>query len=229
MPRIYSHELAYKFEREIRKALRGRANLDALVAELVPELVDAVPSEAYEAKEPADAGYLFWTGDTNEVRAVDMQRDLMSAHLSLKPKIPIQLQASNTGGSSHAGLAVISTIHQIRRAGRTVNVHVSGDASSMGSIILQAANRRTIEEFGMLMLHESSWAMDQESHYIHADTVAGAEKERAAICRLYSQRSGKTVQYWLDRIHRRDLYLNAREALDEGLVDAILPVPTGPK
>jgi ATP-dependent protease ClpP protease subunit len=51
------------------------------------------------------------------------------------------------------------------------------------------------------------------------------KKQDQAVDRLFASRSGKPVSYFQKRYERRHWFLSAREALREGLVDAILDTP----
>jgi ATP-dependent protease ClpP protease subunit len=46
-----------------------------------------------------------------------------------------------------------------------------------------------------------------------------------ACAELFSARTGKPSKYYLDKWDRRDWWLTAKDALEEGLVDEITPSP----
>jgi len=191
---------------------------------LVPKLIDAVPSAAFDPLQPFDNGLMFFHANVDEGEVVDLQHDLERVHLNLDSKLPITLFLSSTGGSVYAGLALISTIHDIQRKGRKVNVHVQGVAMSMGSVIVQAADHRSIEPTAFFMLHEVSYGMQ--------GTTADHEEERLFTTSLqdalfyhYSARTGKPIKYYRDKTHKKTWYLTAQEALAEGLVDEIVTAP----
>jgi ATP-dependent protease ClpP protease subunit len=225
MARLYAQELAFYFESVLKRRLRGRKNIAPIIDDIVREMMEQVPTEAFDAKVPADQGYLFWTGDTTDESALEMQLELMSAHLGLKVGVPIQLLMSNCGGFISSGMAVISTIYKMRRDKRVVNVTVSGDACSMGSVILQAADRRLAEEGTLLMIHNPSMDPGWGRIDYLDDAMRGLRIERDVIFAMYAHRSGKPVSYWRERMERREVYMTAKEALSEGLIDEVLKRP----
>jgi ATP-dependent protease ClpP protease subunit len=225
MARLQTHQLAYRFEVLIRRALRGRKNIDPIIKTLAEDLIEEVPAEAYEAKSPADAGYLIWNGATSRTRCEEMQHELLSAHLSLKPGTPIHILMTNPGGSFEAGMAVIATIYRIRRQKRIVNITVTGEACSMGGVILQAADHRAAEDGTILMLHDIHYGGVHARSDFHVDEKEGVDIASSAIFALFEHRTGKPASYWKGRTDRKDLYLSAREALKEGLLDEVLKRP----
>jgi ATP-dependent protease ClpP protease subunit len=225
VPRIATHELGYRFERILRKALRGRKNLDGWLAEWVPELISEVPSEAYEEKSPADAGVLFLHADITEKSVTVVQEDLVSAHLSLKQRVRMTLNLSTTGGDTGAALALMGTIYDLRRQGRDVDIVIRSLGLSSGSIILQAATRRIMESHAYLLLHEPHYSMPDLTFRQHSDELKMTALLVKTICEIYASRSKHDAKFFEDLIERRDVYLTAREALAYGLVDEVLRVP----
>jgi ATP-dependent protease ClpP protease subunit len=225
---IRNNREALQFEyKQVAERLR-RENKDDVTSEfleeLVPELIDLVPAAAFDDIQPVDEGILFYHGSVDENEVVDFQHDLMRAHLNLSDGIPITLNLSSVGGSVFAGLALISTIYDIQRAGRKVNVHVQGVAMSMGSVIAQVADRRTIEPSAFFMLHEVSYAM-RGSTADHEEEREFSTKLQDALYQHYSARTGKPVSYYQGKLKKRNWYLTAQEALDEKLVDEIIEAP----
>ena len=229
--RVETHELAFAFESELVERLRAlRVPRATSVAQsLVPKLIAQVPSEAFEMKPAWEAGFFFLHGDTDEDYMRERQEELAAVHVNVKKGVPITLYLSSFGGSCESGMAFFSTIQEIRRDGRTVNCHVGGTAMSMGSIIVQACDTRTIEPYATMMIHESSdWFEGKVSHA--EDRVSFNKRYDAMLNSIYAQRSGKPVSYWSEKMARRDVYLTAREAVNEGLVDKIKPLkPFGSK
>jgi ATP-dependent Clp protease protease subunit len=144
----------------------------------------------------------------------------------MKPDRKITLYLSSCGGENTAGLSIISTIHGIRRSGRIVNTHIQGSAYSMASFIAQAGTRRYIESYGTMMLHDIHWGVSLARRDQHIDYLEGAEIETDAVFQLYAERSGKPIAFWREKLKRRDWFVSAQEALDLGLVDEILPIPS---
>lgn len=219
-------ELHYKFNSINTKLARSHkdAGAKAYGELLVSELVSAVPTAAFDAIQPFDEGILFFHGSVEETEVQDLQHDLVRAHLNLPPGMPILLNLSSTGGSVYAGLALVSTIYDIQRKGRSVNVHIQGVAMSMASVIAQVANHRTIEPSAFFMLHKISYGL-RGSTDDHEEELAFTNKLHEAMFSIYSARTGKKPEEYMAKLRKTNLYLDAREALKEGLVDEIIDAP----
>lgn len=219
-------ELAFKFKRIAKSVLKeSKDGTDVTVLDkLIPELIAAVPVAAFDPLQPFDDGILFYHGTVDEGEVVEFQHDLMRAHMNLDTETPITLNLSSVGGSVFAGLAMISTMRDIQRQGRKINVHVQGVAMSMGSVIAQVADYRTIEPSAFFMLHEVSYSM-RGSTADHEEERAFTIKLQNALYEHYSLRTGKPVKYYQDKLKKTNWYLTAQEALDEALVDEIKTIP----
>ena len=226
MATITAHELAYLFEEKLYARLKSLrvSRPRTVAAEITPALMDEVPTEAFEPKPAWERGFVFMHGDFEERYVLELQSEILTVHGNIKPAVPITLYLSSFGGSWESGCALYSTIQEVRRAGRTVNCHVQGTAMSMGSIIVQACDVRTIEPFASMMVHENYDGIVAKTSDAK-DRVAFQERViDATFCRLYASRSGKTIEFWREKIARRDVYLTAREAVNLGLVDRIKPI-----
>jgi ATP-dependent protease ClpP protease subunit len=124
-------------------------------------------------------------------------------------------------------MALYSTIQEIRRAGRTVNAHIQGTAMSAGSVLAQACDVRTIEPFASMMIHEACGGFWDKTSAVE-DALLYQKRMDSMFCGIYASRSGKTTEYWKEKIARKDVYLTARESVSEGLVDRIRPVTPFP-
>ena len=225
------HELAYDIERVVERHLkRLKVPKPKTVAQdIAPEIMREIPSEAFDPKQPWSTGKLFFHGDVWEDHVRETQYEIAATHENLKPSIPLTLYLSSFGGDCYAGLALISTIQEIRRAGRRVNVHIQGCAMSMGSLIAQVGDFRTIEPQAWFMIHEPATRLPWSKTSAVKDEAEIMERLEQQMFALYATRTGKSIEYWRKRCHRKDLFLSAKEALDEGLVDAIASTPLYPR
>jgi ATP-dependent protease ClpP protease subunit len=151
---------------------------------------------------------------------------LMSLERAGSRGAPITVFINSGGGSFGAGLAIMEMIYKVKRdQGVTVNTVVTGYAYSMGAIILQAGDRRTMGEFSTLMLHGGSWVLSGEDEKIFKDYHKLASHYKDTVGRLFAQRTGKHTPKWWERYiySGRDKFLCAKECLDLGLVDEVSP------
>jgi ATP-dependent protease ClpP protease subunit len=212
-------ELRLQFE-QILSRVDDATSRDALVS----ELLGAVPPHAFEPVEPADEGMLFFHSEIAEQHVVPLQQQLIRTHLNLPAGKPVTLFLSSVGGNVFAGLALVSTITSLRRLGREVNVHIEGVAMSMASVIAQVANNRTMEASSFFLLHEV-WYRSSGRVSDHGEERAFQERLQDRLYQIYANRTGKSVEYYRTKLFKTDWYLDADEALREGLVDAVLTAP----
>lgn len=230
MARLFKHELAYDFEQEIFARLKSLRIPRAknVAQELTPKLMSLVPTEAFELQGVWEKGIVHFHGDVEEEYVRYMQDELSAIHLNVKSGVPITIYLSTHGGDAFAGLTLVSTIQEIRRAGRQVNVHIQGAAFSFGSILAQACDVRTIESTAYFMLHEIAEGIEWAKTSTIKDEAAFLDRLENTVFALYSERTGRPVEYYREKMQRRDWFLTAREAVKEGLVDRIKPVPKYP-
>lgn len=196
----------------------------SIAKEIVPSLMEDVPSEAFDCRPSWEYGALFMHGEVTEEYMKEMQDEILGTHYNIKPGLPLTLYLSSIGGEAYAGASLFSTIQEVRRAGRKVNCHINGVAMSMGSIIAQACDTRLIEPFAFMMIHEVSdflWGKTLDM----TDQLAFNKKLETTLCGFYATRSGKPLDYWMEKIARRDWYMTAYEAVREGLADKVTPIP----
>ncbi|MBV8423861.1 MAG: ATP-dependent Clp protease proteolytic subunit [Candidatus Eremiobacteraeota bacterium] len=209
-----------QFDQLLSRDVADTAARDALST----DLLDIVPRRAFDPIEPSDEGMLFFHSEIEEKHVVPLQQQLIRTHLNLPDQTPITLFLSSVGGNVFAGLALVSTITSLRRSGRTVNVHIEGVAMSMASVIAQVANYRTMEASSFFLLHEV-WYRTSGRVSDHGEERAFQERLQDRLYEIYANRTGKSVEYYRKKLYKTDWYLDADEALREGLVDAVLTAP----
>lgn len=214
-------ELRLHFEQILSRVLADDTPArDAIVG----DLLHLIPRSAFDTVEPSDEGLLFFHSEIEEQHVVPLQQQLLRTHLNLPAEKPITLFLSSVGGNVFAGLALVSTITSLRRLGRAVNVHIEGVAMSMASVIAQVANYRTMEASSFFMLHEV-WYRSSGRISDHGEERAFQERLQDTLYEIYANRTGKSIEYYRKKLYKTDWYLDADEALREGLVDAVLRAP----
>jgi len=223
MPRILPQELSYWFTTILEQRLRTLKvkNVHSAIADIVPQMMDKVPSEAYEPVNSTHAGHILFHGETSEENMKARQQELMDVHLTLPSKKPIYMYMTSPGGEVDAGLGLVSTIQGIQREGRPVNIHVQGGAYSMGAIILQAATKRTCEPYSFFLLHAFHYGSEEHRLDHHEDYIDYVKRQDQACDELFAARTGKPWTYFRKKYDRRHWFLSAQEALDENLVDEV--------
>jgi ATP-dependent Clp protease, protease subunit len=188
---------------------------------LVLDLVDAV--KAILRKETSDRlrdVYLIGDIEKDPTRGViERLRELAND----SPR-PITLYINSAGGNVTDGLAIHDSIRQIVRRGIEVTIIVQGMAYSMGSIVLQAASdgRRLALPHSWIMIHEPAKWAGWQSTSAAAQHLDRLKQMQGQIYEILAKRSGRPLQKIIRDTKRTDLYLDARKAMEYGLIDAIV-------
>jgi ATP-dependent Clp protease protease subunit len=137
---------------------------------------------------------------------------------------PITLYINSAGGNVTDGLAIHDSIRDIVRRGIEVTVVVQGMAYSMGSVVLQAASpeRRLSLPHSWIMIHEPAKWAGWQSTSAAAQHLDRLKQMQSQIYEILASRSGRSLKQIIRDTKRTDLYLDAKKALEYGLIDAIL-------
>lgn len=135
---------------------------------------------------------------------------------------PITILMNNVGGDELHGMAIYDAIKACRSH---VTIKVFGYAMSMGSIILQAADKRIMSPNSKMMVHYGTLTFSG-----HAKTVQKQSEESVKFDQWMEQ-------LYLEKIHKKkpdfnisklkkmldhDTFLTANEAVELGLCDYVL-------
>jgi ATP-dependent Clp protease protease subunit len=140
---------------------------------------------------------------------------------SLDSTKPILLVINSPGGEVHSGMAIWD---QIKMISSPVATLVTGLAASFGSILSLAASKgkRLATENAQIMLHQpliggviQGQASDLEIQAIEID------KTRTWLIQVYAKSTGKSIAE-IEKLIERDKWLSAQEALEYGLLDAVV-------
>ncbi|KAJ3849519.1 Clp protease-domain-containing protein [Lentinula lateritia] len=139
---------------------------------------------------------------------------------------PIHLYINSPGGSVTAGLAIYDTMQYVSAP---IHTYCIGQAASMGSLLLSAGERgkRHCLPNASIMIHQpSGGASGQASDIaIHAKEIL---RIRELLTGIYQKHCAKPEESLTDGLKRfetaleRDYFMTAQEALNFGIVDAIL-------
>ena len=138
------------------------------------------------------------------------------------PDKEIFFYINSPGGSITDGMAIVDTMNYIKCPVSTVCV---GLAASMGAVLLAAGEKG--KRFAMpnseVMIHQpligGGGLQGQATEIkIHADHLV---RTREKLNKFLSERTGKSLEQ-IERDTERDNYMSAQEALEYGLIDAIM-------
>ena len=187
---------------------------------LIAELVDAVRAQL--RKEAADKlrdVYLIGDIEKDTARAcIERLRELASDN-----NRPITLYINSAGGNVTDGLAIHDAIRHIISRGVEVTIVVQGMAYSMGSVVLQAASpgRRLAQPHAWIMIHEPAKWAGWQSTSAAAQHLDRLKQMQGQIYQILASRSGKPLQKIIRDTKRTDFYLDAKAALEYGLIDGV--------
>src|SRR6478736_4251138 len=194
---------------------------------LIAELVEAVRAQLRkEAGDRLRDVYLIGDIEKDTARScIERLRELANDNAK-----PINLYINSAGGNVTDGLAIHDAIQELVARGVSISVIVQGMAYSMGSVVLQAASpgRRLSFPHSWIMIHEPAKWAGWQSTTAAAQHLDRLKQMQAQIYRIMSDRSGKPLRQIIRDTKRTDFYLDAWNAKEYGLIDAVLGAPVAP-
>ena len=188
---------------------------------LVADLLDAVRQQLRkESGERLRDVYLIGDIEKDTARvAIERLRELAN-----DSNRPISLYINSAGGNVTDGLAIHDAVRHIISRGIEVTIIVQGMAYSMGSIVLQAASdgRRVAFPHSWIMIHEPAKWAGWQSTSAAAQHLERLKQMQDQIYKILSSRSGKPLRQIIRDTKRTDFYLDAKKAVEYGLIDGIV-------
>lgn len=163
---------------------------------------------------------IFFWGEVNDESARVATEQLLYLEAD-EPGKEITFYLNSPGGSITAGMAVYDTMQLITSP---IKVIVVGLAASMGSIFLCGGTKgkRLVYPHARVLIHQPliMGTMRGAAVDIHIQAQE-MEKLREEMNRILSDASGKPIEK-IRQDTDRDFYLNAEEAIEYGLADAVV-------
>ena len=188
---------------------------------LISELIDAV--KGVLRKETSDRlRDIYLIGDIEKDTArgvIERLRELANDNTK-----PITIYINSAGGNVTDGLAIHDAVREVVSHNIEVTIIVQGMAYSMGSVVLQAAStgRRLSYPHSWIMIHEPAKWAGWQSTSAAAQHLDRLKQMQAQIYEILANRSGKPLQKIIRDTKRTDFYLDAKKALEYGLIDGIV-------
>ena len=132
----------------------------------------------------------------------------------------IYLYINSPGGSVTAGLSIYDTMHYVKANVITIGI---GMCASMGAFLLSSGNKRYALENTEIMIHEVLGGAQGQATDILIQTNH-IIKIKEKVNKLLAKNTGKTLAK-ITKDTSRDNYMDAKEALDYGLIDKIISQP----
>lgn len=140
---------------------------------------------------------------------------------SRAPGRSLRLILNTPGGNVVDGFALIDYLKHLRTSGHHVTVVVLGQATSMGAVILQAADHRVMGANAWMMLHEVSGGLSGKVA-IQKDTSDWYWRLWDQCTQMLAERSHMSVEEIKEATERKDWWLSAQQAVALGFADEIL-------
>ena len=145
---------------------------------------------------------------------------------SENPDKDIHLYINSPGGVVTAGMAIYDTMQFIKPDVSTICV---GQAASMGSLLLAggAKGKRFCLPHSRIMIHQPSGGFQGQASDIdiHAREVL---KLRAQLNQILATHTGQPIEQ-IEKDSDRDFFMGAEDAVEYGVVDAMLSERKFPK
>ena len=161
---------------------------------------------------------VFLTGEVNDEVASLICAQLLFLEAE-NPDKEISFYINSPGGVVTSGLAILDTMNYIKCPVSTVCM---GQACSMGSLLLTCGEkgRRFALPNARVMIHQPSGgfqgqATDME---IHVKEILAIKKR---LNQIYVEQTGKPLKE-IEEAMERDNFMTAEEALNFGLIDAVV-------
>ncbi len=192
-----------------------------LTSHLIPTVVDKTPEgeRAYDIYSRLLEDRIIFLGS-----AIDAQvANTVVAQLLFLEKVDAQkditLYVNSPGGHVTAGLAIYDAMQLVKP---DISVVCVGLAASMGSIILcgGAKGKRFCLPHSEVMIHQPLGGAEGQASDIQI-AAKHIKKTGDVLYGILAKHSGKTIEQ-IEKDCDRDNYMTAKEAVEYGLVDAVV-------
>ena len=176
-------------------------------------------TETVQKKFLEERKLFLWT-DVNEKSAREVTEKLLFLEWS-KPGKEITFYINTPGGSITAGMAIYDTMKLISSP---VKVVVTALAASMGSILLSGAPKgsRLLYPHARVLIHQPLIQGRFQGPAVDINIQAQEmERTREELNKILAEASGQSLEKITEDTDR-DFYMNAKEAIEYGLADAIV-------
>lgn len=155
-------------------------------------------------------GLDWWTGEGVTAKGFNEQLSQIKAS-------EIVVRINSPGGDVWDGMAIYNMLAQHNAR---VTVAIEGIAASAASFIAMAGDRIEMLKTSQMMIH-SAWTVAAGNAHDMREIAEVLEKVDGQIASLYETQSGHAASEWID-LMAKDNYYTAEEALELGLVDAVI-------
>ena len=173
-------------------------------------------------------GQFFLHGEVTDTSCDKLGQDLLRfayAHRNDRDKPPIVLRIHTNGGDVYATWLLCSVLMEVQAMGYQVITHAT-KALSAGAIILQFGTTRQMDVRALLLLHDVQANIavgTARRRQTREDVLQGMRNQIAEVFAARTTNEDlRDSEFWLKHYLDEDVYMDAREALDLGVIDRIV-------
>ena len=169
---------------------------------------------------------ILFYADIDEGSVLELNRILLETDIKLQSvglafdgtyEPVIHLHINTYGGSI---FAAFSTVDTIRRMKSKVYTYIDGSVASAGTLISAIGNKRYMGQHAHLLIHQLSSGVygkfsEMEDEIFNCTNLMKLLKD-------FYKKNTKLPMKKLDELMKRDIWLNAEECLQYGIVDEIV-------
>jgi len=151
------------------------------------------------------------------LRAMDIEMQALALRLGVK-EIPIQLHIHSGGGDLFSGFAAVDTIESIKTP---IHTYVQGSVASAATLMSICGKERYMYKNSLMLIHQISSSMLYGKYHEFLDEVENQNLLMKKVKSIYKKKT-KLKEKQLNEMLQHDLWLNAEQCLEYGLIDKIL-------
>jgi ATP-dependent Clp protease protease subunit len=169
---------------------------------------------------------IFFYADIDSTSAVELNKMLIETDIKLQNTkntlgddyTPVcHLHLSSNGGEIFSAFAIVDTIRQMKSK---VYTYVDGAAASAATLILLAGEKRYMGKYSHLLIHQLSGGMYGKFNEME-DEIYNCTALMKLLKTFYKEKT-KMPMKKLDEILSKDIWLNAEECQQFGIIDQII-------
>ena len=167
-----------------------------------------------------DSGHIFIAGEIDQEMAQNFLLQILYFEQEF-PDRPVNVFINSSGGQVRAGMLMVDLL---RKTKLTVNLICCGMAYSMAAVLLACgkSGRRFAYPSSQVMIHEPLLANGVAGSATNIREIAESiMKTRDQLNSILAEATGKSLEE-INKATSFDNYMSAEEALQFGLIDAVL-------
>lgn len=171
--------------------------------------------------------HIYFYSDVNNKSAFEFKKILQKIKLELQGlnakfdmKPPIHLHINSNGGCLFSGFCIIDAIRKAQNEGFEIYTYCEGKVASAGTLISVHGDKRFIDKNAVMLIHQLSSVFWGKFHEIE-DDYENCKMLMKKLKDVYRENCNFKKRD-LDKLLKRDLWLESQDCKKYGLIDEIL-------